>query len=55
LKRVLLMIYGVLPDVEIPLGGQNRFMPDRELNLFERRLAAMRGLSKYAAVRSHAA
>ena len=39
----------VLPHVEVPLGGQYRLVPERELNLFERRMAAMRQFSKCAA------
>jgi len=30
-----------LPHVEIALGGQDRFVPERQLDLFERRLATM--------------
>ena len=39
----------VLPHVEVPLGGQYRLVPERQLDLFERRMAAMRQFSKCAA------
>jgi hypothetical protein len=32
----------VLPHVEVPLGGQYRLVPERELNLFQRGMTAMR-------------
>jgi hypothetical protein len=39
---VALRIGEVLTHVEVPLGGKVRFVPERQLDLFERRLAAMR-------------
>ncbi len=38
----------VLPHVEVPLRGQYRFVPELQLDLFQRGMAAVRQFSKRA-------
>ena len=39
----------VLPDAQIPFRGQDRIMPERQLDLLERRTASMRQFCERAA------